>query len=207
MSAQSDYEFHGFSITNRRPALIANLVYDHASGFYLGGSAIAEDAARDGPEFLGSIQYAGYARHDDAGRSWDLGVSNADLSSYIPGQKTAFHYTELYGGVSTEHASLYVRYSPNYIRPGASALYLDLSGAVRPADRWRLFAHAGLTVPLTWPAGGNSPKDHYDLRAGVARQLGAWELQLAATTAGPTGPPAYPAKDRGAVILGLAYSF
>jgi uncharacterized protein (TIGR02001 family) len=206
VSLQSDYQLHGFSITDRRPVLSSDVAYDHSSGLYLGGSAIAEAVAHEGIEMLGHIEYAGYARRAGGGWSWDLGLSNASLSTYAPGQKRRFHYTELYAGVGREDVSLHLRYSPNYIRPGASALYVDLDGGARLAQTWRLFAHAGLSSLLTRPAGSSSARDHYDLRVGVAHQFSGCELQLAWTTAGPAGG-AYPARDRGAVIAGLTYFF
>jgi uncharacterized protein (TIGR02001 family) len=139
-SLASDYRFRGISLSDGRPALTANLAYDHSSGAYAGVSVIGIDTPHDGAQMLGHIEYIGYATRKSRGLSWDVGLHNEDLTAYAD-RKYVFRYTEVYAGLTSNNISTHLYYSPNYLKPGASILYADLDGALRPAPQWRLFGH------------------------------------------------------------------
>lgn len=202
LDLKSDYRFRGLSLSNRGPTLSAALAYDHPSGFYVGGAVIGEDD--DGPQVLGTIEYAGFATaRTPLGVAFDLGVNNENLSTSWRGRRLPLNYSEVYVGVIGRHLSAHLSYSPDFVRSGYATLYADIEGAYKPADDWRLFAQLGTTVPL----GGDSPRaQRYDLRAGVARKFGALEIQAAITTTSPNPPTVYP-QGRAALVLGASYAF
>jgi uncharacterized protein (TIGR02001 family) len=209
-SLESDYRFRGISLSGERPVLTLSLGYDHASGLYVGGSAVLEDTPHDGVQLLGQAAYLGYATPKGLGPSWDVGVSHQTFTQYpraeYAGAQYTLRYTEAYVGVITDHISAHLYYSPSYLRPGASTVYADLSGAVRPAQQWRLFGHVGALTPLN-QFGGQAPRrERYDLRVGVARQFAGGELHLAWTTTSP-GPPVQLSQNGSALVLGAAYFF
>lgn len=208
-SLVSQYRLRGFSMSDRRPALSLNLAYDHSSGAYLGGAAVAADTRIDGTRALGFMGYAGYVRRVRGETAIDVGVSRVDIDRYNDGRIQPFRYTEAYVGVTGGPVSLHAYYSPNYLRRGLHTVYLDLSGAIRPAEKWRAFAHGGLYVATNRQAKALFDS-RWDTRIGVSRELGPAEVQLAwvysgpAQTARPGQPPPPP---RSALILGASYFF
>ena len=206
-SVVSEYWLRAFPVSGGKPAASLNLSYDHKSGFYAGGSAIAEDTAGGGVEMLGFMEYAGYARRVGQGLTLDGGVFNTDLDRYTAGRKIPLKYTEAYAGATWRSLTARAYYSPNYLRDHVHTVYLDLSGAVRPRDNWRLFAHGGALLPVNDLARANVRR-RYDLRAGIAREFKRAEVSLAWTYTGPpTVRPGAPPPNRGAVVLGAAYFF
>jgi uncharacterized protein (TIGR02001 family) len=224
-TAESEYRFRGVALTNGKPDVRLGLSYDHPSGGYAGASVIVGEGARGDIHALGYIGYVGYARRTGGGLTLDVGATNARVVDSIPVRVTVrtpqnyvytgvityryqADYSEVYAGVIKGGVSAHLYVSPNYLGEGLRTAYLDVSGAVRPADRVRLFWHAGLLVPL----GGRTARDdrslRYDLRAGVALELGPGELQLAWTTVGSAVeyPIGYPQK-RDALVLSATTFF
>ena len=199
---QSDYRYRGVSLSNRGPVATLDLSYDHASGFYVGGSAIGE-TEDGGLDTLGFIEYAGFVTPKWKGVAWDFGVNNQNLSYYAE-RRVPLNYSEVYVGVIGEHLSAHLHYSPNYIRPGYDTLYAEVDGSMRPADNWRLFAHVGTTAPFGPDSAGRHQR--YDLRAGVARQFGSLELQASVTATTPAPPPLTP-PERTALVFGASWFF
>jgi uncharacterized protein (TIGR02001 family) len=207
VAAESDDRLRGVSISGGDPVVSVNLAYDHASGFYGGVSATAVITAHDGWEMLGDVVYAGYAGRLDGQTSWDVGASNSNVSVY-PDIAYRYNYTEAYAGITRNGLSAHVYYSPRYLGGGAPTLYGEVNGVWRPAQRWRLFAHAGVLTALGGGVPTYSGRTQFDGRLGVAREFGRCEVHLAWTTtsAGPHFPPDYP-QSRNALVLGAAYNF
>lgn len=206
-SLDSDYRFRGLTLSDGRPTVSVNLSYDHGSGVYIGGSAIAVETRHTGVEVLGYTDYLGYARRLGSGPTADVGVTNAKVTEYRAGRYTA-DYTEFYAGLIFNNISSHIYYSPSYFGSKMSTVYVDLNGAVTPARDWRLFGHAGVLTPLSGQTGDGARRERYDLRVGVARAFGSCELHLAWTISAPAVLyPAERVKTRDAIVLGAAYFF
>jgi hypothetical protein len=206
VTLDSQYDFRGLSLSDRRPTLNLNLSWDDASGAYLGASAIGETTKDQGPQMLGEFEYIGYARRPSVGPGWDIGVSNLRYAAYAGGSPTSGGYgeggqygasiasggtvrtdmTQVYAGLLGKVFSFYNFYSPDYLGEGVGALYSDLSAAAHPASRWRVFAHVGVLTPVDGRTGEGRRAEQYDLRAGVAAELRRAEIQLAWTTRRPS---------------------
>jgi uncharacterized protein (TIGR02001 family) len=204
---ESDDRLRGVSLSDGNPVFSLNVSYDHKSGIYGGVSATAVATDHSGVEMLGDVVYIGYARKIDAVASWDVGITNNNVSVY-PDTIYRYNYTEFYTGITGNDISAHVYYSPRYVGGGARTLYAELNGAWRPARRWRLFAHVGVLTSL---GGGDltyAGHTAFDGRAGVAREFGRFELSLAWTTtsAVPYFPPDY-RQSRDALVLGAVYNF
>jgi uncharacterized protein (TIGR02001 family) len=202
LGLQSDYRYRGISLSNARPVGTFDIAYDHKSGFYAGGSAIVTD--HDGElKSLGFIEYLGYATPRFGGVSWDFGLDNQDLAYYYGDKRIPVRYAEGYVGVVGKVLSAHLHYAPNYLRQGYGSLYAEVDGSVKPADKWRLFAHLGATVPVGDTQGR---RQRWDARAGVARQLGPIELQASLVATTPNPPAATP-QARTAVVVGASWFF
>lgn len=202
LGVQTDYRYRGISLSSGRAAATFDLSYDHKSGFYAGGSTIVTDHD-GGLKSLGFIEYVGFATPRRHGVSLDLGVDNQDLAYYYADRRIPLRYAEAYVGVVGDFLSAHLHYSPNYLRPGYGALYAEVDGSVKPADKWRLFAHLGTTVPVGDIEGR---RQRWDARAGVARQLGPIELQASVVATTPN-PPGLTPQEHATVVVGASWFF
>jgi uncharacterized protein (TIGR02001 family) len=203
----SDYRYRGVSLSDGMPALSVTAAYDHPSGAYLSVEGVAADTAHDGVRALGYQAYAGYARRFGEGASWDVGVTHYDLTGYFQPRYRA-RYSEVYVGVAWPVISAHLYYSPDYLGEGEDTLYGSLDAALSRGTGWRLFGHAGLLAPVRTKASSEIRSPQLDLRAGVARRVAGFELQLAGTAVGPDA--AYPANHRQsheALVVSLTRSF
>jgi uncharacterized protein (TIGR02001 family) len=205
----TDYRYRGYSLTDDRPALTLTFAYDHPSGAYASLAAIGALTSDQGAKGAGVQAYAGYAARLKSGASWDLGVTGTDVTVYSgPQNRYRLKYAELYAGVAMGDLSAHLYYAPDYLGEGASTLYLDVSGAYRPAPAWRLFGHVGVLAPLHRSDWSYIRSARYDLRAGAAARLKHCELQLAWTGSGPgTDYPTGHAQKRNALVFAATYAF
>jgi uncharacterized protein (TIGR02001 family) len=207
LAIDSDDRLRGVSLSDGQPVANLNLSYDSQGGIYFGASATAVATRRAGLQNLGETVWLGYARRLDADISWDVGATNSVVTGYA-GRRTRIDYSEVYAGMTRKDISVHLYYSPSYLGAGSQTLYAEVNGAVRPARAWRLFGHVGVLASL---GGANVPyagRTRYDARAGVAREFGALELSLAATTTTPGVEfPEGHSQSRTALILAAAYAF
>ncbi len=189
LTAQSDYLLRGVSLSDGRPTLTLGVNYDDKSGVYGALSATAVDTRYDGVELLGFIADVGYAKRLASGVTWDVGLSDSQILTYIDSRYAA-NYAEVYAGLSRGGLAAHLYVSPDYLGEKVQTLYLDLAASVQPADRWRLFAHAGLLTVVGGDAEDLGGREHLDFRAGVARQFGRFEARITGSWAVPA--PVYP---------------
>ncbi len=205
VSVASDYRLRGVSLSGQRPVASLNLDYDHASGLYAGGSAIAEQPSDAGARILGHVEYLGFATHSDNGLSWDVGVKNQSATLYAA-RKQDLQYADIYVGAARDDLSLHVHYYPDHLSGSGSLVYLDLNGAIRQGDDWRLTGHVGVWTPIDGPGGRTGGRERYDLRLGVAREFKHCELTLGWTAAFPRLRPQFP-QDSSTLIAGATFFF
>jgi uncharacterized protein (TIGR02001 family) len=206
-SVQTDYRYRGVSFTNSEPAASLTLNYDHASGAYVGATAIGAATRSEGFQMTGVQAYGGYARRLGWGGSLDLGLAHTDVTEYDRVHYRV-RYSELYAGLAGRNLSAHLYYSPDYLGGRVQTLYGSVDGAWTPAAAWRVFGHAGVLAPLKYDAGASLRAPQFDLRAGAARQAGPIELQLSLVTLGSDASyPAMRGHERTTVVLGATYPF
>jgi uncharacterized protein (TIGR02001 family) len=206
VTLQSDYIFRGYSLSARKPAIIADLSYDHPLGVYFNGSAIADQGYDYQPAMLGTIVNLGYARRLSAALSLDAGLSHLDLYQRY-GVHDRLGYTEGYVGLSASSVSARLSYSPDYFKTGAQTLYGEVDWASRPVAEFRFNAHLGWLDYLALPTGYRR-RSQYDWRLGVSRPAGPFDLHLALTGGGP-GQDFYDLRphDKTALSGGVSWSY
>ena len=196
LSVESDVRFRGYSVGSGDPAATIDLGYDHESGAYLNGSATAGFDESD-PALLAYQLNAGYAARISPSVSIDAGVVR---SWYTRRSSVAdAHYTEVYLGVTAHGFASRVYYSPDYLRPGVHTLYAEVQTTLSLAPGWRLSGHAGLLTHLTDPP-RYTPREHYDWRLTLGRELGRVDLRATLSGAGP-GNDYYSGRRRSATAL------
>lgn len=165
----SDYRDNGVSNSDRKPALQAELGYEHDSGLYISGWVSNVDYGEGAPERVEADLYAGYSFDLDDAVALDFGFANY---SYF-GKKDASdgNYYEYYvGAIFFESTEFYTYYSPDYFQEGTSNLILTLSHEIEVSDYALGFKavhyHSGDKAILEWREGKSN---YQDFEVSIAR--------------------------------------
>jgi len=201
-SVESDLRFRGYSVSSGDPAATIDLGYDHESGLYVNGSATVGFDQSD-PALLAYQLNAGYAARITPSVSIDAGVVRSWYTRHSGTGDT--HYTEAYLVVTAHGIASRVYYSPDYLRPGVHTLYAEVESTLRLAPKWRLTGHAGLLTHLSDPP-RYTPREHYDWRVTLGRDLGRLDLRANLSGSGP-GRDYYSGRRHSATALTFGASF
>jgi uncharacterized protein (TIGR02001 family) len=201
----TDYRLRGISLTDRQPALTLGLAYDHTSGLYAGGSVVGQVSGEDDARVVGHTAQVGFARRLASGPTWDVGVNHVDMSLRLD-RTYSIDYTEAYVGLAQGAFSARAHLAPDFPRRGLSTAYLDLGGAWRPADAWRVSTHLGVLSRLGALRPQDGRRTRYDLSLAVAREFRDGEVHLTWTMVEPRPEPRSSASGAG-LTLGVTLLF
>ncbi|MGQ0383843.1 MAG: TorF family putative porin [Gammaproteobacteria bacterium] len=180
VTAVSDYDFRGVSLSAKDPALQASIDYAHDSGFYAGAWASNLDY---GPGIDGDIEldlYLGWAGETEGGIGWDAGIvwytypdSSNDLANEII---SIPDYPEIYAGVTFGPVEIKQWYTNDWSGTDEDGLYTEMNyGFELPAD-------FGLNLHLGYNYGSGTElffgETYFDFSVGVAKTLGNFDLEL-----------------------------
>lgn len=200
----SDYRLRGLSLTDRNPALILSLAYDHPSGAYAGGTMVALADAQSA-HLVGTTEYAGFTHPLGGDLLLDAGASYQDYTLYFE-RRSKLRYAEFYLGVIWRDLSGHLYFKPNNPRDGVNSAYGDVNWSLRPARDWRISAHLGANERLNGTAERDGGRWRYDTRLGLTREFTHAELELAWTASAPERIP-HPVQTRPGVAIGGRYFF
>ncbi len=166
----SDYRFRGISLSDERPAAQLALAYDQRNGGYAG--MLASTVRPSGTLRTQWLTYLGVVRPLAAGLDWEAGVDYASIVG-----EGRYAYSEAYIGLSTEHYTSRLYYTPHYFGQQSPALYVTIDRNWRLTDRLRLLGHLGL---LRRNGQADYETSHYraDARAGLGMTWQDCHLQL-----------------------------
>jgi len=184
VSATTDHLYRGYSLSAGRPALVASMSLDRPDGFYLSASGIVTATRDEGLRPSGAQVYAGYARRVDGDSSWDVGIAHTDVSERyaVPYRVT---YSEVYGGWTTRNLAAHLYYSPAYLGEDTATLYATGTVSRTLAAGPKIFARAGVLLPVDRKPGTEIARSQYDVGAGLAQRFGPYELQGQVSWFGP----------------------
>jgi uncharacterized protein (TIGR02001 family) len=205
LTAVSDFRLRGVSLSDRRAALTLAISSDQADGLYFGGSATVTRTAHEGTELLGHTEYIGYTRRGAAGPALDIGISRQDYRVYLERRYTV-GYTQVYAGLIGENMRAHVSWLPNYPRDGVDAIYTEADAAMRPAEHWRISAHAGVLSRVGGAYDRDGPRRRADVRAGLAREFERGEVELSWTAVSPR-PRQHPDQARSGLVASASLFF
>jgi len=178
VTAVSDYDFRGVSLSAKDPALQASIDYAHDSGFYAGAWASNIDY---GSSIDGDIEldlYLGFAGETEGGMGWDAGIvwyTYPDSSSSMTAASIA-DYPEIYAGISFGPVELKQWYTDDYGGSGLGALYTEMNYSFElPAD-FGLNLHLGYNYDNGIKASYGTK--FFDFAIGVAKTVGNFDLEL-----------------------------
>ncbi|HEY0435157.1 MAG TPA: TorF family putative porin, partial [Phenylobacterium sp.] len=132
VSVVSDYRLRAASMSDRQPAVTLTLTDDLANGVYFGATAVAGEPRNAETQVLGHIEFVGFAHRAANGLTWEVGADNVDFDLY-PEPNFHLSYSEAYAGFSNGTFSSRLYISPNYLKEGLTAGYLEVNGVARPS--------------------------------------------------------------------------
>ena len=169
VSAVSDYNFRGISLSANDPALQGSIDYAHDSGFYAGAWASNIDY---GDDIDGDVEvdlYLGFAGGVEDGLGWDLGA----VYYTYPGSDDIEDYPEFYAGINYGAFELKQWYTHDYGGAEVDALYTEANASFElPAD-FSLNLHLGYNYGDAF-----EDEEFMDYSVGVGYTLGHFDLGL-----------------------------
>lgn len=202
LTLESDKRFRGRSLSDEKPALRLDLAYDHAAGWFAGGS-LGNAEIEPGRQQAELIGYAGYARRTVQASGWEIGATVVRYSG--PGR---YSYAEAFAGRIAERWNARLYFAPDYFGLGLQTAYGELNAGYPLTRSLHLFGHLGglLTLRGTPPPGAR--RSRFDLRLGVRYGVDCCALQLAWVTGSREAGTAYAGARRpDAWVLGASYYF
>jgi uncharacterized protein (TIGR02001 family) len=178
----SDNRYRGVSLSDRRPALQADIAYDHTSGLYAG--AVASTVHIEGASSsLSGEGYAGFAHLLSERVSYDLGAARFLYPySEIHG---SYDYSEAYVGMSLDNVHARLHYSDKYYGRHVEVWYGEVNGSFRLTDALALVAHIGYLGRhgQSWYGPGSPPGSQWDGKLGLVTEVIGltWELSAVGT--------------------------
>jgi uncharacterized protein (TIGR02001 family) len=175
ITATSDYDFRGVSLSAKDPALQASLDWAADNGVYVGAWASNIDY---GKEYDGNLEldlYGGYSGETAAGVAWDVG----GVWYTYPGSSSSASkfkiedYPELYAGVSYGVFSVKQWWAIDYGGGSDDALYTEGNLDFELPANFTLGVHAGYNY-------GDAFKgyEYFDYAVSVGYTLGNFDLEL-----------------------------
>jgi uncharacterized protein (TIGR02001 family) len=175
VTAVSDYDFRGVSLSATDPALQGSIDWASDGGFYLGAWASNIDY---GNEFDGNIEldlYGGFAGETEGGLGWDVGLvwyTYPDSSS----SRTKFSiedYPELYFGISYSFLELKQWYTNDYAGSDDDGWYTEGNLSYDLPANFSVSAHLGYNY------GDAFDKSEYmDYSIGVGYSIANFDFEL-----------------------------
>lgn len=139
VTAVSDYDFRGISLSAKDPALQGSIDWAAANGFYVGAWASNIDY---GPGVDGDIEvdlYAGFAGEIEGGMGWDVGL----VYYTYPGADDIDDYPELYAGISYQWLELKQWYTNDYGGTDEDGWYTEGNASYELPANFSISAHLG----------------------------------------------------------------
>jgi uncharacterized protein (TIGR02001 family) len=174
VTAVSDYDFRGISLSGTDPALQGSIDWAHDSGFYAGawGSCCLDFGEGTEAEYEVDL-YAGFTGGSEDGFGWDAGIV---YYFYRPEDDPSLDYPEIYFGGSYGFFDAKVWYTNDYNALDIDAYYLEGNVTFDVGANFSILAHVGYNWGDYWKDFfGDEPIDY---SVGVGYTLGHFSLEL-----------------------------
>lgn len=174
----SDYRDNGISNSDRKPAVQAELAYEHESGAYASGWLSNVYYGPGEPQRAELDLYLGYGVEINESVGLDFGVASY---SYMGKSGSAdIDYQELYMGANFNSGTeLYAYYSPDYTQADTHNIIVSLSHSIiiRAHELGFKAVHyqSGDKNKLAWR---ENKANYQDFEVSVARDLRGFNLEL-----------------------------
>jgi uncharacterized protein (TIGR02001 family) len=169
VTAVSDYDFRGISLSATDPALQGSIDWAGESGFYLGAWASNIDYGNDVDGDVEIDLYAGFASETEAGLGWDVGL----VYYTYPGADDINDYPEIYGALSYKWLELKQWYTNDYGGFDDDAWYTEGNASFELPKNFGLNLHLGYNYGDAF-----DDTEYMDYSIGVGYTIGNFDLEL-----------------------------
>jgi uncharacterized protein (TIGR02001 family) len=175
ITATTDYDFRGVSLSAKDPALQVSLDWAADSGFYVGAWASNIDS---GPDVDGDLEldlYGGFSGETAGGLGWDVGLVwylYPDSSASATKEKIA-DYPEIYAGISYGPFELKQWYSNDLFGADVDGLYTEANASFELPAGFTLGLHLGYNYGDAFDG-----FEYLDYSVAVGYTLGNFDLEL-----------------------------
>lgn len=178
VTAVSDYDFRGVTLSAKDPALQASIDWAHDSGFYAGAWASNIDYDIYGDGNIELDLYLGFGGETSGGLGWDTGivfytypgssssVSGEDVIPKIP------NYPEIWASISHGPVTFKQWYTNDWSGTDLDALYSEINASFELPAGFALNLHTGYNY------GNAFAKDYLDYSIGVGYTAGHFDMNL-----------------------------
>lgn len=178
VTAVSDYDFRGVSLSALDPALQASIDYAADSGIYAGAWVSNYDY---GSSFDGDLEldlYAGWATESKNGFAWDFGFvwyTYPDSSASLT-KSEVLDYVEIYASVAKGPFKFKQWFTNDYGGTTLDESYSELSATFALPAEFSLNLHLGYNYGQVF-----SSNEYLDYSVGVSRAVGHFNMALKVT--------------------------
>lgn len=175
ITATSDYDFRGVSLSAKDPALQVSVDWAADNGIYVGAWASNIDYGDDVDGDLELDLYAGFAGETGGGLGYDLGIVwyTYPGSSSSATKEKILDYPEIYAGVSFGAFELKQWYTNDYGGSDLDGLYTEANASFELPAGFGLNLHAGYNYGDIFDG-----FEYLDYAVGVGYTLGNFDLEL-----------------------------
>jgi uncharacterized protein (TIGR02001 family) len=172
VTAASDYDFRGISLSAKDPALQASIDYANDSGFYAGIWGSNVDFSGYGLDESVEIDYyLGYTFGPKDGPTYEL----AFVYYTDPGTNVKIDYAEPHIGVTYKWFNAKLWYAWDYGNTSQSAEYIEGNGTFALPQDFAVVAHAGYAWGDYWKSFNG---EYFDYSIGVTKSFGHFNFAL-----------------------------
>lgn len=176
VTAVSDYDFRGVSLSAKDPALQASIDWAHDSGFYAGAWASNIDYGSDIDGDIELDLYLGFGGETAGGVGWDTGIvwyTYPGSSSSTTASKISA-YPEIWFGLSKGPFEFKQWFTNDWSGTDENALYTEVNASFELAENFALNLHAGYNYGDafdTWD-------EYMDFAVGIGYTAGNFDMEL-----------------------------
>lgn len=175
VTAVSDYDFRGVSLSAKDPALQASIDWAHDSGFYAGAWASNIDYGSDIDGDIELNLYLGFGGEWASGVGWDTGIvwyiypgsSSSTTASKISA------YPEIWFGISKGPFEFKQWFSNDGSGTDENALYTEVNASFDLAENFALNLHAAYNYGDAFDG-----FEYFDFSVGIGYTAGNFDMEL-----------------------------
>ena len=175
VTAVSDYDFRGVSLSAKDPALQGSIDYEDDSGFYAGAWASNIDYGSDVDGDIELNLILGWAGETSGGVGMDAGI----VWYLYPGSSSSgsaekiYDYLEIYAGASYGPVEFKQWYSNDYAGTDLDSLYSEVNASFELPAGFALNLHAGYNYGKAFDG-----FEYLDFSVGLGYTTGNFDLEL-----------------------------
>lgn len=171
VTAVSDYDFRGVTLSAKDPALQASLDWAHDSGFYAGAWVSNIDYGSDIDGDLELDLYMGFGGETSGGLGWDTGI----VWYTYPDSSDITDYPEIWAGISYGPVEFKQWFTNDYGGTGFDASYSAIGASFELPAGFTLNLHTGYNYGQYFK---NTWVEYLDYSVGVGYTAGHFNMEL-----------------------------